>query len=105
MRIPLKNNEEIVLNDIDVNGTRQFKIIECIGWGATCLVYRTSCEDKTEHILKEFYPKNLNIIRTENGEIIPPKNDVEKFASNISRDIMSASDMESQCSEALSSSS
>lgn len=81
MRKPLKINEEIVLKDIDVNSNRKFKIIECIGWGATCLVYRASCEDKTEHILREFYPKNLDLIRTENGEIIPRNNDAEEFYS------------------------
>ncbi len=79
MRIPIKNGKEIVLTDIGTMGPKKFIIKECIGRGATCLVYSAVCEDKTEHILREFYPKSLDITRAENGEITPSKKDFEEF--------------------------
>ena len=48
-------------------GGRDFAIKEVIGRGASCVVYRTVCPDNTEHLLKEYNPKNIALHRNDLG--------------------------------------
>ena len=51
----LQSNTSVIL------GGREYIIQKTIGHGASCLVYHAICEDLTEHILKEFNPRNIAI--------------------------------------------
>ena len=50
-RILLKNNVTLCRED---GSSVKFYIKAHIGSGASCVVYHAVCEDKTEHLLKEY---------------------------------------------------
>ncbi len=79
MRTPLTyTKNKITL--IDKDGYRKdFYIDKCIGMGASCIVYHAKCDDNTEHLLKEFYPKRLMLNRAEDGNILVPESDKPAF--------------------------
>ena len=58
----------------DDGSTVGFTIKEHIGSGASCVVYHAVCEDNTEHLLKEYYPRKINITRDDTGKLIIPEN-------------------------------
>lgn len=43
-----------------------FHITKCIGRGSSCVVYHAK-DGNTEHLLKEYYPRNLDIERDDGG--------------------------------------
>ncbi len=62
-----------------------FEIKETVGRGASCVVYRADFTDEkgilTEHILKEYNPKNIELFREETGELtVENEDDGEAFA-------------------------
>lgn len=69
-------NSNVRLSDA-VGNTFRFHIDRCIGTGASCVVYHAIREDNTEHLLKEYYPKRLDLQRNRDGTIVVP----EKYAS------------------------
>lgn len=62
-----------------------FKVKKCIGRGASCVVYHTESEDKTEHLLKEYYPKNMLLERNPKGDLIIPDDKKEMFNDGLLR--------------------
>ena len=72
----------------DTKGT--FAVQEMIGRGASCAVYRTYFYDqngiRTEHLLKEYNPKGVELYRDEEGVLRPngPKA-AERFQSGLSQ--------------------
>jgi serine/threonine protein kinase len=57
----------------------EFKITKKeIGRGVTCIVYHAISFDNTEHLLKEYYPRQLDLSRDSVGRIIVPA-DKEKI--------------------------
>lgn len=62
-----------------------FHIRNCVGYGASCVVYQSVCDDNTEHLLKEYYPRNLSIERNSDGTLIVPKERREIFADGLDR--------------------
>ena len=81
-RILLKDNVTLCRED---GSSVNFHIKAHIGNGASCVVYHAVCEDKTEHLLKEYYPRNLNLVRDEDGTIIVPPHLQDKFNDGIGR--------------------
>ena len=59
-------NRELNNQVLKLNG-REFAIQEVIGRGASCVVYRAVCPDKTEHLLKEYNPKHIAMSRDKDG--------------------------------------
>lgn len=57
----------------------EFEIINLIGCGASCAVYRADFIDeygnRTEHLLKEFNPKKMELLRNEEGTILLANDD------------------------------
>ena len=47
----------------------EFRISEEVGRGASCIVYHAVSSDYTEHLLKEYYPKYLDLNRDSSGRI------------------------------------
>ena len=66
----LKTGDKIELKGIDGHYT----IKSVVGYGSSCIVYSTEfCnlnEEKTEHLLKEFNPKRINLDRKD-GALVP----------------------------------
>lgn len=58
---------------------KQFHIQKHIGSGASCLVYRAVCDDNTEHLIKEYYPRELNLERKADGLLDIPDAKKEQF--------------------------
>ncbi len=58
---------------------KQFHIQKHIGSGASCLVYRAVCDDNTEHLIKEYYPRDLNLERKADGSLDIPDAKKEQF--------------------------
>ena len=81
-RVLLKDNVTLYRED---GSSVKFHIKAHIGSGASCVVYHAVCEDKTEHLLKEYYPRNLNLVRDEDGTIIVPPHLQDKFNDGIER--------------------
>ena len=81
-RILLKDNVTLCRED---GSSVKFHIKAHIGSGASCVVYHAVCEDKTEHLLKEYYPRNLNLVRDEDGTLIVPPHLQDKFNDGIER--------------------
>lgn len=81
-RILLKDNVTLCRED---GSSVKFHIKAHIGSGASCVVYHAVCEDKTEHLLKEYYPRNLNLGRDEDATIIVPPHLQDKFNDGIER--------------------
>ncbi len=72
-RKPLSENSTIELE-------KKYEIINLIGQGSSCLVYRAKdCVNKREVLIKELYPKNINIYRKDgnNSLVIKPDNNNE----------------------------
>ena len=62
-----------------------FHIEKKIGSGASCVVYHAICDDNTEHLLKEYYPRNLELERSEDGTIVVPSHKQENFNAGLLR--------------------
>lgn len=69
---------------------KQFHIQKHIGSGASCLVYRAVCDDNTEHLIKEYYPRDLNLERKADGSLDIPdakkkqfKEEKERFEKSV----------------------
>ena len=58
---------------------KQFHIQKHIGSGASCLVYRAVCDDNTEHLIKEYYPRELNLERKADGLLDIPDAKKKQF--------------------------
>lgn len=58
---------------------KQFHIETYVGSGASCLVYRAVCDDNTEHLIKEYYPRELNLERKADGLLDIPDAKKEQF--------------------------
>ncbi len=74
----------VVLQD-ENSGKREFHLDSCIGRGASCLVYHAVCADNTEHLLKEYYPKHLNLVRGTDGAVLVPPEKQQKFENGLAR--------------------
>lgn len=67
-------------------GGRDFTILEVIGTGASCVVYRAVCPDQTEHLLKEYNPKHIEMYRSESGELcLESEEDRAEFETGLVR--------------------
>ena len=62
----------------------EFRITKCIGRGSSCLVYHT-IQENTEHLLKEYYPRNLDIERDCEGNLVIPEDQKDEFVSSRER--------------------
>lgn len=63
----------------------EFHIKERIGSGASCLVYRAVCDDNTEHLIKEYYPRDLNLKRKADGSLDIPVTKKKRFEDGLER--------------------
>lgn len=64
----------------------EFRISEKeIGRGASCIVYHAVGSDNIEHLLKEYYPKHLELIRDDSGRILVPEDKQEAFEQGLDR--------------------
>lgn len=66
----------------------EFTIRELIGQGASCAVYRADFVDeygnRTEHLLKEYNPKQINLFRDESGALhLERENDSASFEAGL----------------------
>ncbi len=72
-REPLKQNTELRVTNYE-GGSLRFVIGEVVGLGGSCIVYDGSCRDNTgaSHTvrIKECYPYNLDIARSETGVLV-----------------------------------
>lgn len=76
----LQSNTRIIL------GGREFTIQKTIGHGASCFVYYAVCEDLTEHIIKEFNPRNIAMYREAGGELcLESEDDRDEFEVGLAR--------------------
>lgn len=65
---------------------KEFCIIRGIGAGASCVVYLAECADCTQHLLKEYNPRRLELYREGNGTLcIEDEDDAEKYADGLNR--------------------
>lgn len=76
----LSTNSKITLKGIDGHYT----VKDIIGRGSSCVVYFTEFEnlngEKSEHLLKEFNPRNIDLLRKENGVLqVVNEEDAESF--------------------------
>lgn len=63
----------------------KFRIVSHIGSGASCVVYYAICEDNTEHLLKEYYPRYLEVERDSFGSLIVQECKKEMFDNGLRR--------------------
>ncbi len=77
-------NNTVVLCRED-GSSAKFHIKSHIGSGASCVVYHAVCDDNTEHLLKEYYPRNLNLERNSDGTLIVPEHQKENFDTGLTR--------------------
>ena len=56
-----------------------------IGRGVSCIVYHAVGSDNTEHLLKEYYPKHLELVRDSSGHLVIPKDKKEIFEQGLVR--------------------
>ena len=82
MRILLKNDITLCRED---GSCVKFHITSHIGSGASCVVYRATCDDNTEHLLKEYYPRSLDLERDSDGTLIIPEHKKESFEIGLQR--------------------
>lgn len=83
----------ILLNELNNNGLIEFverpgikfEIKSLIGKGASCVVYHAIASDNTEHLLKEYYPKNLELSRNDDGRIVVPEKEAIAFEQGLLR--------------------
>ena len=75
MRTPLDIGTEIILYEIGTAHDRVFHITELVGMGASCIVYTAVYSDSEGNTftvrLKEFFPLDLNISRSDSTLMIP----------------------------------
>ena len=82
-RVSLTNNNSVIT--FEERAGVQFQIQEEIGRGASCIVYYAVGADKTEHLLKEYYPKDLGLNRDSSGRIVVPADKTEAFKRGLAR--------------------
>ena len=82
MRTLLKNDITLCR---DNGSCVKFHITSHIGSGASCVVYRAICDDNTEHLLKEYYPRHLDLERDLNDTLIIPEHKKESFETGLQR--------------------
>ncbi|MBR4863286.1 MAG: hypothetical protein IKU07_01815 [Oscillospiraceae bacterium] len=81
------------LNRQDVSATLTFderpgityRITDCVGRGASCIVYRATASDNTEHLLKEYFPKHLSLHRDTFGYLHVPTEQQQDFNEGLTR--------------------
>ena len=56
-----------------------------IGRGASCIVYHAIASDNTEHLLKEYYPKHLDLSRDSSGRIVVPVSKADAYEQGLVR--------------------
>lgn len=56
-----------------------------VGRGASCIVYHAASTDQTEHLLKEYYPKHLDLSRDSSGRIIVHADQADAFEDGLQR--------------------
>ena len=56
-----------------------------VGRGASCIVYHAVASDHTEHLLKEYYPKHLDLSRDSSGQIVVPEDKVSLYKEGLVR--------------------
>lgn len=61
----------------------KFTLKEEIGRGASCIVYYAVGSDNTEHLLKEYYPKHLDLTRDTSGQIIVPTDKADAYEQGL----------------------
>ena len=81
-RVLLKNDVTLCRED---GSEITFHIKKNIGSGASCVVYQAICDDNTEHLLKEYYPRNLDLERDKTGDLLVPENKREMFNQGLNR--------------------
>lgn len=54
-----------------------------IGRGASCVVYHAVGSDNTEHLLKEYYPKHLDLDRDSSGRILVPSIKMDAYEQGL----------------------
>lgn len=73
-------------NQVLILDGREFAIQAIIGRGASCVVYRAECPDKTEHLLKEYNPRHIAMYRESTGELcLESEEDREEFEAGLVR--------------------
>ena len=73
-------------NQVLILDGREFAIQGIIGRGASCVVYRAECPDKTEHLLKEYNPRHIAMYRESTGELcLESEEDREEFEAGLVR--------------------
>ena len=71
-------------NQVLILDGREFAIQAVIGQGASCVVYRAECPDKTEHLLKEYNPRHIAMYRESTGELcLESEEDREEFEAGL----------------------
>lgn len=84
----------ILLNEVNANAAvtfaerpdvEFFMLREEIGRGASCIVYHAVGSDNTEHLLKEYYPKHLELQRDGSGNIVVPADKAKAFEQGLIR--------------------
>ena len=82
MRKPLQNNSEIKLYEIGTDKKFNFRIIDVIGMGASCIVYTAVYNDLQGNSftvrLKELYPLDCEITREPDNSLKCSSDDFEK---------------------------
>lgn len=81
-RILLKNNSVVTFSE---RPGLEFNIDKLIGKGSSCVVYHAVCSDNTEHLLKEYYPKHLEIERDTEARISATEKDKDAFEQGLRR--------------------
>ena len=81
-RILLENNSVITFSE---RPGLEFNIDKLIGKGSSCVVYHAVCSDNTEHLLKEYYPKHLEIERNVDARINATEKDKDAFEQGLRR--------------------
>jgi len=80
----LKNDDSLQMND-----GGKYVISEMIGRGSSCAVYRAEYIDadgiRTEHLLKEYNPKNITVTRKDDGTIHVASDEQDGFAAGLTR--------------------
>ena len=81
-RIPLMPSDNLHLN-LNNGSSMDFSIIEVIGYGGSCIVYRgqSSSFDNIPctQIIKEFYPADIHSIKRLGGKLVVPEQDFASF--------------------------
>ena len=62
-----------------------FTLTKEIGRGASCIVYYAVGSDNTEHLLKEYYPKHLDLTRDSSSQIVVPADKADAYAQGLAR--------------------